>query len=160
MTPESLPAPILAFLAGRRKWAILVVLVLVLATAAVALLRRPGTTDQNPKTTTEMENSQNGTATGSKTFQQVTVPVVADADKDGLPDQRENELKTNPRLADTDGDKLSDYDEVEIYRTDPLKQDTDGDGFPDGEEVQTGNNPSGSGSLRNLPQTIVNINAQ
>lgn len=160
MSPESLPSTTPSFLAGRRKWAILVVLVLILATAAVAVMRRPGTIDQNANTTTESISGQNGTTNRSKTFQQVTVPIVADADKDGLPDQRENELKTNPRLADSDGDELSDYDEVEVYRADPLKQDTDGDGFPDGEEVQTGNNPTGSGSLRNLPQTISNINAQ
>lgn len=42
--------------------------------------------------------------------------------------------------ADTDGDGLSNADEV-ARGTDPLKQDTDGDGFPDGLEVALGSNP-------------------
>ncbi|MDD5556568.1 MAG: right-handed parallel beta-helix repeat-containing protein [bacterium] len=36
---------------------------------------------------------------------------------------------------DSDGDGLSDYDEVEIYFTNPYKADTDGDGISDGDEV-------------------------
>jgi hypothetical protein len=40
-------------------------------------------------------------------------------------------LGTNPHLPDTDGDGLSDYDEVFKYHTDPTKRDTDGDGVPD-----------------------------
>jgi hypothetical protein len=44
-------------------------------------------------------------------------------------------------LVDSDGDGLSDSDEVYIYGTDPLKADTDGDGRSDGEEVMAGTNP-------------------
>ena len=36
---------------------------------------------------------------------------------------------------DTDGDGLSDADEILIYHTDPTKADTDGDGFSDGAEI-------------------------
>ena len=36
---------------------------------------------------------------------------------------------------DTDGDGLSDFDEVYVYGTDPLNPDTDGDGCTDGDEV-------------------------
>ncbi len=36
---------------------------------------------------------------------------------------------------DTDADKLSDGDEVNLYQTDPLKVDSDGEGLMDGEEV-------------------------
>ena len=39
-----------------------------------------------------------------------------------------NNHNTDPNLADTDGDGLSDYDEVILYNTDPLLVDTDGDG--------------------------------
>ncbi len=83
-----------------------------------------------------------------------------DTDGDGLVDGREMELGTDinnpdtdgdkltdfdevtkygtdPLKADTDGDGLSDYDEIFVYKTDPLKADTDGDGFLDGEEVLT-----------------------
>jgi len=70
-----------------------------------------------------------------------------DSDKDGLTDAEEKQLGTDPNQADTDGDQLSDYDEVKKWHTDPLKIDTDGDGYPDGEEVQGGYNPLGTGKL-------------
>ncbi len=38
-------------------------------------------------------------------------------------------------VIDTDGDGLTDYDEVTLYLTDPDQADTDGDGVSDGEEV-------------------------
>ncbi|MFZ4396655.1 MAG: DUF2341 domain-containing protein, partial [Kiritimatiellia bacterium] len=37
--------------------------------------------------------------------------------------------------ADTDGDGLSDYEEVNVWHTDPLNPDTDGDTLSDGDEV-------------------------
>ncbi|MDY6837608.1 MAG: hypothetical protein SWH78_06515 [Thermodesulfobacteriota bacterium] len=37
--------------------------------------------------------------------------------------------------ADTDGDGISDYDEINEYGTDPYKVDTDGDGLNDGDEL-------------------------
>lgn len=48
---------------------------------------------------------------------------------------------------DTDGDGLSDRDEVEIYQTNPLEKDTDRDGVSDGDEVKRGDNPNGPGKL-------------
>ena len=44
-------------------------------------------------------------------------------------------------VIDTDGDDLSDYDEVATYKTDPLKPDTDGDGVDDGVEIAIGSDP-------------------
>ncbi len=65
-----------------------------------------------------------------------TDPDKADTDGDGLSDGDEvNKYHTNPLKADTDGDGLSDGDEVMKYKTDPLKADTDGDGLSDGDEV-------------------------
>jgi outer membrane protein OmpA-like peptidoglycan-associated protein len=59
-----------------------------------------------------------------------------DSDGDGLTDEDEiNIYKTDPFNRDTDGDGLSDGDEVLIYKTDPLNRDTDGDGLSDGDEV-------------------------
>jgi uncharacterized sulfatase len=46
---------------------------------------------------------------------------------------------------DTDGDLLSDADEIQTYRTNPNEADSDGDGTPDGLEVANGlapNNPA------------------
>lgn len=42
---------------------------------------------------------------------------------------------------DTDGDMISNDDEIAIYHTDPNKADTDGDGFLDGEEIKSGFSP-------------------
>lgn len=70
---------------------------------------------------------------------------VQDADKDGLTDDQELQLGTERRNPDTDGDGLSDGDEVKKYRTDPKKADTDGDGYSDAQEIKNGYNPLGTG---------------
>lgn len=48
---------------------------------------------------------------------------------------------TNPLLADTDGDGLTDGQEINSYKTDPTNPDTDGDGYSDKVEVQNGADP-------------------
>ena len=59
-----------------------------------------------------------------------------DSDGDGISDDDEiNKYHTDPHKADTDDDGLTDFQEIFIYRTDPNKPDTDGDGLYDGEEV-------------------------
>ena len=58
-----------------------------------------------------------------------------DSDADGLPDDEELRIGTNPYDPDTDKDGLSDFDEVRVYHTDPLNPDTDFDGLKDGPEV-------------------------
>jgi outer membrane protein OmpA-like peptidoglycan-associated protein len=59
-----------------------------------------------------------------------------DSDGDGLSDYDElYTYNTNPLSPDTDGDGLNDADEVRTYETDPLNPDTDGDGLNDGDEV-------------------------
>lgn len=65
-----------------------------------------------------------------------------DADRDGLIDAREAELKTDTNKPDTDGDGLLDGEEVNTYKTNPLATDTDGDKFSDATEVLTGHDPS------------------
>ncbi|MFX1533054.1 MAG: hypothetical protein ACFFDI_02355 [Promethearchaeota archaeon] len=60
-----------------------------------------------------------------------------DRDDDGLSDYEEYFEGTNPNNPDTDGDELTDGDEVHIYFTDPTLEDTDGDGLTDYEEVVT-----------------------
>lgn len=59
-----------------------------------------------------------------------------DSDGDGLSDYDEIFVYgTNPLNPDTDGDGISDYDEIFTYGTDPLNPDTDGDGLTDYEEI-------------------------
>ncbi|MDY6049988.1 MAG: Rib/alpha-like domain-containing protein [Corynebacterium sp.] len=65
----------------------------------------------------------------------VDYPVNNDTDGDGLPDDVEEQLGTDPYDVDSDGDGLWDGDEVNQFRTDPLNKDTDGDGATDGQEV-------------------------
>ena len=43
---------------------------------------------------------------------------------------------------DTDGDGLSDYDEINIYRSNPSSQDTDTDGYDDGMEIKYNYDPN------------------
>ena len=78
-----------------------------------------------------------------------SVPSV-DSDEDGLSDELEAAIGTDPNDADTDNDGIDDGDEVaqgdptlfdDGVDTDPLDADTDDDGLSDGDEV------SGSGPL-------------
>lgn len=48
----------------------------------------------------------------------------------GAPDDRAQTAR------DSDGDGLTDFDEVHKYRTDPAKADSDGDGIPDGDREE------------------------
>lgn len=62
-----------------------------------------------------------------------------DTDNDGLTDEKEAQLGTDPMDPDTDGDGLQDGEEMEAYDTDPLDPDTDGDGLTDGQEINAYN---------------------
>jgi hypothetical protein len=68
----------------------------------------------------------------------VTAP---DGDSDGLNDCEEQTWGSDPGVADTDGDGLSDGDEVHVYGTSPTDDDYDDDGLTDGDEVVLGTNP-------------------
>jgi hypothetical protein len=51
----------------------------------------------------------------------------------------------SPDTADSDGDGLSNFDEIVIYQTDPQNADSDGDEIPDGDEIAiTGTDPNSS----------------
>lgn len=66
---------------------------------------------------------------------EAAVVVVLDSDGDGLTDEEELRIGTDPHNPDTDGDGLLDGEEVHKYKTNPLDPDTDHDGLKDGEEV-------------------------
>ncbi|MBX9625934.1 MAG: hypothetical protein K2X82_19195 [Gemmataceae bacterium] len=77
--------------------------------------------------------------------------VVSDPVGD-FPDHPLEDFATDPGSGDTDGDGVSDFDELKGYalkppgtgtvRTDPARSDTDGDTAPDGVELRLGGNPT------------------
>lgn len=74
--------------------------------------------------------------TGATTQKTITMQVTLDNDGDGLTNEMEEQLETDPNAPDTDGDYLLDPEEIELgkdgYVTDPTNPDTDGDGLYDG----------------------------
>lgn len=80
-----------------------------------------------------------------------TDPTSTDSDSDGLDDKQENDDGSDPLDSDSDDDGLSDGDEVSTYATDPNNEDSDGDGYTDGEEITAGSDPL------NIYQTPANI---
>ena len=78
---------------------------------------------------------------------EVQAPVVQQATPDvaEVTDTPPPLIQATP--IDTDGDGLSD-DEERALGTDPLKADTDGDGYSDATEVRSGYNPLGTGKIR------------
>jgi hypothetical protein len=61
--------------------------------------------------------------------------LYVDKDQDGLDADQESQCGTSDSNLDSDGDGLSDYEEVFVYHTDPANWDTDGEGLSDGAEV-------------------------
>ena len=74
-----------------------------------------------------------------------TDPAKPDTDGDGISDYEEMFIQnTDPLKADTDNDGLSDGEEVEQYQSDPRLNDTDDDGVSDGDAVAAGLDPTGT----------------
>jgi hypothetical protein len=63
------------------------------------------------------------------------VYYYGDWDGDGIKNAEEYKYGTNPYSKDTDGDGISDYDEIFKYHTDPIKADSDDDGINDYDEI-------------------------
>jgi hypothetical protein len=73
-----------------------------------------------------------------------TNPTLADTDGDILTDYQEVVVfNSNPAVIDTDNDTLDDYHEIWVYNTSALTNDTDGDGLFDNEETVTDVYPYG-----------------
>jgi hypothetical protein len=64
-----------------------------------------------------------------------------DPDGDHLRNRREFRIRTHPKRADTDRDRLRDGAEVRRFHTNPRRKDTDRDGFKDRCELRKGTNP-------------------
>ncbi|MCX8495804.1 MAG: InlB B-repeat-containing protein, partial [Akkermansiaceae bacterium] len=63
-----------------------------------------------------------------------TDPTVADADGDGLSDAQERAASSNPFVADTDGDGLSDGQEANLTHTSPTNADSNSNGINDAQD--------------------------
>jgi len=81
---------------------------------------------------------------------------LTDSDSDGLPNAFEEYIGTDPLNPDTDGDGLTDREEITfdgnpnynpLNDTDPLNPDSDFDGFDDGVEIAAGTYPLDSTSF-------------
>lgn len=72
------------------------------------------------KNSNRQETSKNVVNLSQETRQKLIVRLNQDSDQDGLKDWEEEIYGTNPKNADTDGDKTTDGEEIKISR-DPLK---------------------------------------
>ncbi|KKP38569.1 MAG: hypothetical protein UR28_C0015G0041 [Candidatus Peregrinibacteria bacterium GW2011_GWF2_33_10] len=78
--------------------------------------------------------------------------VYLDIDEDGLTAKEECRYGTNPFMADTDNDGLSDGEEVDNYKTNPLVVDTDNDKYADGLEIKYNTDPLDPSSYPDICQ--------
>ncbi len=69
-----------------------------------------------------------------KTYYFVATTIYANGDESPYSDEIEVPIAAETHR-DTDGDGISDQDELKTYGTDPRRADTDGDGIDDGDEI-------------------------
>ncbi len=105
-------------------------------------------TDTTPNTQTII-----GPNTSTNAENSILFGEPADTDSDGIIDVDEARYGTDTLNWDTDGDELSDGDEVLIWKTNPLAADSDFDGYSDSVEIRNGYNPLGTGKLFEPPTT-------
>lgn len=75
----------------------------------------------------DINEEQNNKASTSTPAEEAISQLV-DSDQDGLTDEEEKILGSDPNLIDSDNDGLFDREEVKVYNTDLLSADTDADG--------------------------------
>ncbi len=99
------------------------------------------------------DSDDDGLLDGEEVYDYGTDPLDEDSDDDGYGDSVEvdygsdpNDGSSTPATLDTDGDGLSDWDEVDNYGTDPLDDDSDDDGYNDYVEVTVSSDPNDASS--------------
>ena len=111
-------------------------------------------------------------AEGLSAIQMVSVVTLPDLDRDGVPDQDDDDMDgdgvpdaeelvwgTDPRHVDTDGDGIPDQVEAtgsNGWLTNPLLADSDGDGVSDAFELAVGLNPTNSADVVGATVVISN----
>lgn len=97
-----------------------------------------------------------------------TNPLMEDTDEDGTLDGRDDldedniltidELQygTSPFAKDSDGDLLTDYEELFTYNTDPNNSDTDSDGADDQWEIEHGYDPLTYNNFFSISESLDN----
>lgn len=82
-----------------------------------------------------------GAPNSTVAFSEIRILESDDVDQDGLTNAEELAAGTDPFDFDSDGDGLTDGEEVHLYGTNPLLRDTDGDGQDDAAELAAGTDP-------------------
>ncbi len=83
----------------------------------------------------------------------IVMEVSSDPDGDGLDTDAETALGTDPLNHDSDGDGISDGDEVNTTHTNPFEPDSNGDGMNDGQEQRCGTNPTNAADRLEIVET-------
>ncbi|KGJ87024.1 M4 family metallopeptidase [Colwellia psychrerythraea] len=119
--------------------------------------------DKNDPTDAPLDNDSDNLSNLAE-FEAETNPLIADTDSDGLTDGDEVLIHlTSPILADSDSDTLSDSAEINTHLSNPLSSDTDADGLSDGDEVNihnsnVNNNDTDGDGLHDGFEVLYNFN--
>lgn len=78
-----------------------------------------------------------------QTYNRIKKPfIVPEVNSNNPVDSIESRYLAALQNNDTDGDGLSDFDEINIHRTSPYLEDSDSDGISDYDEVMSGSDPN------------------
>ncbi len=134
---------------ARRRWPVFVGVAVVATGIAGAVWFFRGAMPTQPIVNNQPVST--ATNTPQKKDPPTVDPYPDDLDRDGIANEEEKTLGLNEKDIDTDGDGITDYDEIRVWKTDPKNVDTDGDGYRDGVEIVSGNNPNGKGKMPRTP---------